>query len=44
MSFVEVSPESDFSYQNLPYGIFHTPDNVIFFILTVNKKNLKFNN
>ena len=28
MSFVEVSPESHFPIQNLPYGVFSTPDNV----------------
>jgi len=28
MSFIEVNPESDFSYQNLPYGIFSTVENV----------------
>lgn len=28
MSFIEVHPDSDFSYQNLPYGIFSTEDNV----------------
>lgn len=27
MSFVQVNPESDFSYQNLPYGVFSTEDN-----------------
>lgn len=27
MSFVQVNPDSDFSYQNLPYGIFSTEDN-----------------
>ncbi|CAJ1048673.1 fumarylacetoacetase isoform X1 [Xyrichtys novacula] len=27
MSFVKVDSESDFSFQNLPYGIFSTPDN-----------------
>ena len=28
MSFLEVAEDSDFSYQNLPYGIFSTPSNV----------------
>ncbi|GAA6224439.1 fumarylacetoacetase [Lates japonicus] len=27
MSFIKVDPTSDFSYHNLPYGIFSTPDN-----------------
>lgn len=27
MSFIEVSPESHFPIQNLPYGVFSTPDN-----------------
>lgn len=27
-SFVEVSPDSHFSIQNLPYGVFSTTDNV----------------
>lgn len=28
MSFIKVDATSDFSYHNLPYGIFSTPDNV----------------
>ena len=28
MSFIDVAEDSDFSYQNLPYGIFSTPSNV----------------
>lgn len=28
MSFIRVDATSDFSYHNLPYGIFSTPDNV----------------
>lgn len=28
MSFIKVDVNSDFSYQNLPYGIFSTADNV----------------
>lgn len=28
MSFIPVDPNSDFSYENLPYGIFSTDDNV----------------
>ena len=28
MSFVPVTPESHFPIQNLPYGVFSTPDNV----------------
>ena len=28
MSFIEVSPDSHFPVQNLPYGIFSTSDNV----------------
>lgn len=28
MSFVKVEEKSDFSYHNLPYGVFSTPDNV----------------
>ncbi|KAK0045630.1 fumarylacetoacetase [Biomphalaria pfeifferi] len=28
MSFVTVEPSSDFPFQNLPYGIFSTPDNL----------------
>jgi hypothetical protein len=31
MSFVQVAPTSDFSYQNLPYGIFSTNDDVSLF-------------
>ena len=27
MSFVEVPKDSDFSYDNLPYGVFSTKDN-----------------
>jgi fumarylacetoacetase len=27
MSFIEIDPTSDFSYQNLPYGIFSTNEN-----------------
>ncbi|XP_074523088.1 fumarylacetoacetase [Halichoeres trimaculatus] len=27
MSFIKVDPESDFSFHNLPYGVFSTPDN-----------------
>ena len=38
MSFIQVQPESDFSYENLPYGIFSTPENVKEFIM-----NLFFN-
>ena len=30
MSFIEVSPDSDFPLQNLPYGVFSTADNVSF--------------
>jgi hypothetical protein len=30
MSFIQVDPSSDFSYQNLPYGIFSTKENVNF--------------
>ncbi len=28
MSYIEVSPESHFPIQNLPYGVFSTPENV----------------
>lgn len=28
MSFIKVDPVSDFSFHNLPYGVFSTPDNV----------------
>ncbi len=28
MSFIKVDAASDFSFHNLPYGIFSTPDNV----------------
>jgi hypothetical protein len=28
MSFIEVSVDSDFPIQNLPYGVFSTKDNV----------------
>ena len=28
MSFVKIDENSDFSYHNLPYGVFSTPDNV----------------
>ncbi len=27
MSFIQIDPQSDFSYQNLPYGIFSTNEN-----------------
>jgi len=27
MSFIKIDPQSDFSYQNLPYGIFSTDEN-----------------
>ena len=30
MSFIPVSPDSDFPIQNLPYGVFSTVDNVGF--------------
>ena len=30
MSFIEVSPDSHFPIQNLPYGVFSTKDNVSF--------------
>lgn len=28
MSFIKVEENSDFSFHNLPYGVFSTPDNV----------------
>lgn len=28
MSFVKIDEKSDFSYHNLPYGVFSTPENV----------------
>lgn len=28
MSFIKVDSNSDFSYQNLPYGVFSTEENV----------------
>lgn len=28
MSFIKVDKTSDFSFHNLPYGVFSTPDNV----------------
>jgi hypothetical protein len=28
MSFIEIRPDSDFSLQNLPYGVFSTKSNV----------------
>jgi hypothetical protein len=28
MSFLQIDPNSDFSYQNLPFGIFSTSQNV----------------
>lgn len=28
MSFIKVAENSDFSFHNLPYGVFSTPDNV----------------
>jgi hypothetical protein len=39
MSFIEVSVDSDFPIENLPYGIFSTKDNVsqIFSIINLNK-------
>ncbi len=27
MSFLEIPSDSDFSYENLPYGVFSTPEN-----------------
>ena len=38
MSFIEVNPESDFSYQNLPYGIFSTENNVNLEFISESKK------
>lgn len=32
MSFIKVDEESDFSFHNLPYGVFSTTDNVSVFI------------
>jgi hypothetical protein len=33
MSFIQVDPNSDFSYHNLPYGVFSTAEDVIIFHL-----------
>uniref|UniRef100_A0A674A4C7 Fumarylacetoacetase n=1 Tax=Salmo trutta TaxID=8032 RepID=A0A674A4C7_SALTR len=35
MSFVKIDEKSDFSYHNLPYGVFSTPDNLNRFSYTV---------
>ncbi len=43
MSFVKVEEKSDFSYHNLPYGVFSTPDNVSTrFNHSVNDGNVMF--
>ncbi len=36
MSFIEVSPDSDFPIENLPYGVFSTKNNVSSIILIIN--------
>lgn len=40
MSFVKVEEKSDFSYHNLPYGVFSTPDNVSSLHSLLNPKNV----
>ena len=39
MSFLQIDPNSDFSYQNLPFGIFSTSDNVNILIFQALKLN-----
>lgn len=40
MSFIQVSPESDFSYHNLPYGVFSTKDDVTISFMSKGKFNV----